>query len=725
MPVRASLVALAIVCLGAVTAHLQTPAALDAPRPIEAGTSLWTEELTWMEVRDAVRAGQTTVIVGTGGVEQNGPYLAGGKHNFVLQTVLPEIAKAIGNTLIAPVVKFVPEGAIEPVPRGHMAYPGTISLEAATFEALLTDICRSYKAHGFIDIILVGDSGGNQRGMENVANALNKKWEAEAARVHYLREYYTEDQWSYDFLKSKGIVQIDKSAQSGQAADRRTDTRNGMHDDIYYEAQAAVQDPALIRMTERQKAGLFSLHGVDLAPIERTITLGRELAVYRAGITARAFEASKKRLRGPGDEEPEAAWPAWRGPLGTGEASDADPLVQWSETTNVKWKTPIPGAGASTPIIWGDTIYLQTATPIGEEKLPKQTSFAFAEQRDVYKGLAYFRAKTDYQFAVVAVARGTGAIRWRKVLREEQPAEGRHPTNTFASGSPSTDGEHLIAFFGSRGLYALDMQGNLIWERDFGDMNTRNGWGEGSSPTLFRDKVIVTWDHEDASFIATLDKRTGRELWRRERDEPTTWATPLVVPVGDRVQVITNGQQHVRGYDLETGADIWHGPGLTFNSIPSPVAADGVAFLTSGFQGNVLLAVDLLKARGNIEESGALVWRRDRDTPYVASPLLYDGSLYVFKHLQGILTALDPSTGAVRYGPVRLDELPDVYASPVAAAGRIYVAGRDGQVVVFRHGPTFERLAVNHLDDGFDASPAIVGDELYLRGRKALYRISR
>jgi creatinine amidohydrolase/Fe(II)-dependent formamide hydrolase-like protein len=278
-------------------ARLQSPAQLEAPRPIAAGTSLWTEELTWMEVRDAVRAGKTTVVVGTGGVEQNGPYLAGGKHNFVLATVMPEIAAAIGNTLLAPIVKFVPEGAIEPTPRGHMAYPGTISLEPATFEALLTDICRSYKAHGFLDIILIGDSGGNQRGLQNVATALNAKWAADRARVHFLPEYYDEDRWSYDFLKAQGIVQIDKTPPAGQPADRRTDTRNGMHDDIYYTAQAAVQDPRLIRADERVKAGLFSLHGVELAPVARTVELGRKLAVYRAGIVARAFQASLKRLR--------------------------------------------------------------------------------------------------------------------------------------------------------------------------------------------------------------------------------------------------------------------------------------------------------------------------------------------------------------------------------------------------------------------------------------------
>ena len=296
MRITRSFLAASLILAAAASPTLQTPSPQEAPRPIEAGTSLWTEELTWMEVRDAVRAGNTTILIGTGGVEQNGPYLAGGKHNFVLATVMPEIAKAIGKTLIAPIVKFVPEGAIEPTPRGHMSYPGTISLEAATFEALLTDICRSYKAHGFKDIILIGDSGGNQTGMRNVAAALNKKWEAEIARVHFLPEYYNEDQWSYDFLKSQGVVQIDKSAAADRQ-DRRTDTRNGMHDDIYYEAQAAVQDPKFIRAEQRMKAGLFSLHGVDLAPVSKTVELGKKLAVYRAGITARAFQASQKKLR--------------------------------------------------------------------------------------------------------------------------------------------------------------------------------------------------------------------------------------------------------------------------------------------------------------------------------------------------------------------------------------------------------------------------------------------
>ena len=297
MTPRWSLAAWLVVVLGAPIASAQERQPPDAPRPIDAGASLWAEELTFMEVRDAIRSGTTTIIVATGGVEQNGPYVAGGKHNFVLQTVLPHVARAIGPALIAPIVKFVPEGTIEPSPSGHMAYAGTISLEEATFEALLTDICRSYKAHGFLDIVLLGDSGGNQSGMERVAGTLNQRWAADRARVHYLREYYYEDQWSWQYLKSLGIAQIDRTPPPGQPADRAADWRNGIHDDLYYEAQIAVQDPALIRMEQRVKAGLFSLHGVDLAPIDRTIELGRKLAAYRAEITAKAFRASQQRLR--------------------------------------------------------------------------------------------------------------------------------------------------------------------------------------------------------------------------------------------------------------------------------------------------------------------------------------------------------------------------------------------------------------------------------------------
>lgn len=297
MRTAAALLVVVTIALASPASRLDAQGRLptDAPRPIDAGSSLWAEELTWMEIRDLVKAGTRTIIIGTGGVEQNGPYVAGGKHNFVLQTVLPYIARAIPKSLIAPIVKFVPEGRSEPAPGGHMSYPGTISLEPSTYEALLTDICRSYKAHGFTDIILLGDSGGNQAGMRNVAEALNRKWAADTARVHFLPEYYDQDRLSYDYLKTLGITQINKTP--GQPADARTDTRNGMHDDIYYESQIAVLDPRLIRTEERRKAGLLTLHGVDLSSTARLVEIGRTLAEYRAGITAQAFKASLQKVR--------------------------------------------------------------------------------------------------------------------------------------------------------------------------------------------------------------------------------------------------------------------------------------------------------------------------------------------------------------------------------------------------------------------------------------------
>lgn len=253
---------------------------MDAPRPIAGTNTLWIEEMTWMEVRDALADGMTTVIVGTGGVEQNGPYVASGKHNFVLTATTEAIARELGNALVAPIVKFVPEGNIDP-PSGHMRYHATISVTQETFEALLTDIASSFAAHGFTDIVLIGDSGGNTRGMENVAAALNAAWADRPARVHHIPEYYTEDIYSCDYLKAElGIF---------QEPDECVATRNEYHDDYHYSSIIATTDPTRIRAQQRMDVGLFSINGVDLAPLARTIANGRRLVEYRAEITARAI----------------------------------------------------------------------------------------------------------------------------------------------------------------------------------------------------------------------------------------------------------------------------------------------------------------------------------------------------------------------------------------------------------------------------------------------------
>ena len=413
-------------------------------------------------------------------------------------------------------------------------------------------------------------------------------------------------------------------------------------------------------------------------------------------------------------------WPQWRGPLGTGVAPHAEPPVEWGESTNVRWKVEIPGRGSSTPVIWGDRLFLLTAVPTGEEAGSRGGFFTRMRRRFV--GAA--PATHVQRFLILAIDRRDGRVIWERLALEELPHEGTHQTGTWASPSAVTDGEVVCAFFGSRGLYCYDLDGGPLWETDLGDMRIRMGFGEGASPTLYRELLIVLWDHEGDSFIVAFDKRTGRERWRTPRDEMTSWTSPLVVEHEGGAQVVTSATDAVRGYDVATGRLLWQDEGVTLNAIPSPVAADGLVFVTSGFRGSRLAAIDLSVARGDIRGSGAVVWSVDRDTPYVPSPLLHDGLLYVLKSNSGVLTTFDARTGRRRYGPERLPGVRNVYASPVAADGRLYVTSREGTTLVLRAGPTFEVLATNTLDDGFDASPAIVDGEIYLRGRRYLYCIA-
>jgi outer membrane protein assembly factor BamB len=295
---------------------------------------------------------------------------------------------------------------------------------------------------------------------------------------------------------------------------------------------------------------------------------------------------------------------------------------------------------------------------------------------------------------------------------------------TWASSSAVTDGRRVFAFFDSSGLYAYDMEGRLLWQKRLGDKAMFAEVGEsGGTPVLYDDRLVVVWDHQGASFIEALDADTGDEIWRVERDEVDSWGTPLVVEHEGRPQVVTTGQNRLRSYDLETGRIVWESAGLTMNPIPSPVAEAGMVFLTSGFQGSALRAIRLADARGDITGSEAIVWTLDRDTPYVPSPLVYDGILYLLKSNSGILSAFDTRSGTPHYQLQRLNGLPEVYASPVAARGRVYLTGRDGTTLVIRHGARFEVIASNTLDDGFDASAALVDNEIYLRGYRYLYAI--
>jgi outer membrane protein assembly factor BamB len=412
---------------------------------------------------------------------------------------------------------------------------------------------------------------------------------------------------------------------------------------------------------------------------------------------------------------PLAQWGQWRGPLATGAAPKADPPVEWSETKNIRWKTKLPGLGHSSPVVWGSLVFVTTAEMTGAKK-----PFTGVTPDGAHNNM---NPLFDHQFAVMAIDRQTGAVVWRRTVATRQPHESTHESATWASNSPVTDGEHVLSFFGSNGLYCLDTGGRLLWSRDLGDMQVKHGHGEGASPLLHGETVVVNWDHEGASVIVALAKRTGEELWRQPRDEVTSWATPIVVTHDGQAQVVVSGTRRVRGYDLKTGAVIWEAGGLPGNIVASPVGADGMVFAAGSYEKQTLLAIRLTGAKGELTGTQQIAWQKNRSTPYVPSPLLYDGWLYYLRHYQGVLSRVNAKTGDEPSGPFRLGSVFNIYSSPVAAAGRIYVTDRNGKTLVMSNDAEPKALTLNKLDDRFSASAALVGDAIFLRGEKFLYCI--
>ena len=408
-------------------------------------------------------------------------------------------------------------------------------------------------------------------------------------------------------------------------------------------------------------------------------------------------------------------WPQWRGPLGTGVAPDANPPMEWGDSKNIYWKVALPGKGHSTPIIWGEFVFVTTAEPFGPAMKPKPDLAPGAHDNIL--------VTHHHKFMVLAISRSSGEIAWKKTVHEGLPHEGGHYSGSYASNSPVTDGEHLFAYFGSGGLYCLDLDGKMIWSKDLGDMQSKHGHGEGSSPALCGDTLIVNWDHEGQSFVIAFDKRNGNERWKFDREEVTSWATPIVVEHESKRQVIICGTSRVRGYDLITGKIIWECGGMSKNIVATPVAADGMVYAASSYDTKAMLAIRLRGASGDITGTDNVVWSRSRSTPYVPSPLLYGDSLYFLRHYQGILSRVEAKTGKEIHGPFRLDGIRNVYASPVGAAGRVYITDLEGTTLVFSHDENPRALAKNQLDDSFSASAAIVGDEMYLRGEHYLYCI--
>lgn len=421
-------------------------------------------------------------------------------------------------------------------------------------------------------------------------------------------------------------------------------------------------------------------------------------------------------------------WPQWRGPAFNGTAPDAKPPTTWSEGQHVKWKAALPGSGASTPIIWGDRIFIQTAiasgkkeaAPVEEKPEPAPPPGPGRRGGGGRGGMRGEKPTEVHKFDILCLDRNTGKVLWQKTAREELPHEGHHRDHGFSSHSPVTDGKQVYAWFGSRGLHCYDMEGGLKWSKDLGKMQTRNAFGEGTSPAVSGETIVINWDHEGEDFIAAFNTADGTERWRQKREEETTWTTPLIVEHEGKKQVVVCATTRIRSYDLESGKEIWSCGGMTGNVIPTPVAQDGVLYAISGFRGAALLAIKLGRT-GDLTDSDAILWKHDKRTPYVPSPLLLDGRLYFHSGNDAYLSIFAAKDGKPLLEAERIAGMTGIYSSPVAAAGHVYFTGRDGSVVVARAGDKLDIVATNKLDEAFEASPAIVGRQIFLRGHHTLY----
>jgi outer membrane protein assembly factor BamB len=384
-------------------------------------------------------------------------------------------------------------------------------------------------------------------------------------------------------------------------------------------------------------------------------------------------------------------WPRWRGPSGQGIAAGSGYPDVWSDTQNVVWKTPAAGRGNSSPIVWRDQIVLTTAYDGGR------------------------------RLAVVAYRRSDGTKLWETAAPQGRSDDGAHFKNGHASATPATDGERIYVSFGSRGLLALDMSGRIVWHRDLGAIDAYHG--PAGSPLLYKNRVILYQDQYSGSFIAAFDTRTGATVWRTPRDASVGWGTPIAVRVGNHDEIIVNGQQRVQAYDPETGRELWRCGGTTYEVIPTPVVGYGMIFCSSGRAGPTLA----IKPGGTGDVTRThLAWSSPRGSPFVPSPILVGGQLYMVNDMASIVTAFDAATGRSLYqGRLGVAQREGFSASPVAVDGKVFFTNDDGETFVLKAGPAFELLHTNRMGERTLASPALVEGRWYIRTERHLYAIGR
>ncbi len=425
-----------------------------------------------------------------------------------------------------------------------------------------------------------------------------------------------------------------------------------------------------------------------------------------------------------------AHWPQWRGPFFNGMARTAAP-TDFSPTKNVKWKVALEGRGFSTPVIWGDKMFLTTAIPTG-----KTITAPAAENRPQAPGGSGrgpggggpgggAASGEEHKFVVMCLDRKTGKTLWEKVVKTAVPHEGYHRQyGSFASNAPLTDGKYVYFSFGSRGIYCFDLNGKPIWEKDLGvQMRMRLQFGEGGAPALFGNLLIHHYDQESGSFMVALDKRNGKEVWRVNRDEASSWSTPFIADVKGKKQLVLSATKKTRAYEPLSGKLIWECAGLGSNVIPHPVQYNDIVLVMSGHRDPKLMAIRLGK-EGDLSGTDAVLWSQTRGTAYTPSPVLHDGKYYTLSD-NGLLSCFNATTGEPYYQQKRLPQTDTFKASPTGAGDKLYLASESGVVTVVKMGEQMEVVHSTTFDDHFFiASPVVAEGDLYLRSKTHLFCIS-
>lgn len=411
-------------------------------------------------------------------------------------------------------------------------------------------------------------------------------------------------------------------------------------------------------------------------------------------------------------------WPQWRGPTGQGISSEKNLPAVWSPTKNIKWKTPIAGRAHSSPIVWGNRLFLTTA--IEGEVIPGAKAVKHMNGDQEFLHPDAIGADKKHTFKVIALDSETGKVVWEQTAFEGAPYDNRHRKSSYAASTPATDGKLVYAFFGSEGLYAYDMKGKLAWKADVGKYGTV-GLGTGTSPVLWENLIILQCDEDNgaASFIVGIDKKTGKEVWKTPRKVQVGWSTPLLVTTAKRAELIAAGTEAIIAYDPATGKELWRHEGVKSNTIPSPVANNQMVYVSAGFPAKIAMAINL---GGSGDLADAVVWKYAKGTAYVPSPILYGDYLYLQTD-RGMLTCLDAKTGALKYEGGRVPIPATFTASPIAFDGKILLTSEDGDTFVVKAGPTHEIIGTNSVGEPVYASPAVADGNIFIRGEKNIYAI--